>query len=131
MENNPFELNSNNAPPNPKGRRGCRIAAIVIVALAILIVLVPFLFFYFRFNYQASMEEKYGGHGFEYMHGYSSTDFTGYHVYDGDKLVTLDSPSEMIIQGIENMPLLDGAEGCYTLYAAIAKALYTDIDKGR
>ena len=130
MENNPFELNgNNNAPPKPKVRRGCRIAAIVIVALAILIVLVPFLFFYFRFNYQDSMEEKYGGHGFEYMHGYSSTDFTGYHVYDGDKLVTLDSPSEMIIQGIENMPLLDGAEACYPLYAAIAKALYTDIDK--
>ena len=32
---------------------------------------------------------KYMGHGFDYMHGYSTTDFTGYHVYDGEKLVTL------------------------------------------
>ena len=33
--------------------------------------------------------KKYKGHGFDYMHGLSTTDFTGYHVYDGEKLVKL------------------------------------------
>ena len=73
--------------------------------------------------------EKYGGHGFDYMHGYSSTDFTGYHVYDGEKLVRLDHDPEFIIENIEDMPILDGAEACYPVYSAIAKAIYKDIDK--
>ncbi|MBO4358537.1 MAG: substrate-binding domain-containing protein [Erysipelotrichaceae bacterium] len=72
--------------------------------------------------------EKYGGHGFEYMHGYSSTDFTGYHVYDGEKLVTLDHDPEFMIEDEENMPVLDGAEACYPVYCAFAKAVYKDID---
>ena len=73
--------------------------------------------------------EKYGGHGFDYMHGYSSTDFTGYHVYDGDKLVSLDHEPSFVIENIEDMPVLDGAEACYPVYSAIAKAVYKDIDK--
>ena len=74
-------------------------------------------------------EEKYGGHGFEYMHGYSSTDFKGYHVYDGEKLVTLDHEAEFQIEDEEEMPVMDGAEACYPVYAAVAKAIYKDIDK--
>lgn len=74
-------------------------------------------------------EEKYGGHGFDYMNGWSSTDFTGYHVYDGEKLVTLDEPAKLQIEGVENMPVLDGAEACYPVYAAVAKAIYKDIDQ--
>jgi len=73
--------------------------------------------------------EKYSGHGFDYMHGYSSTDFTGYHVYDGDKLVSLDHEASLIIENEEDMPILDGAEACYPVYSAIAKAVYKDIDK--
>jgi len=34
-----------------------------------------------------SYNQRYLGHGFDYMNGYSSTDFTGYHVYDDEKLV--------------------------------------------
>lgn len=71
---------------------------------------------------------KYKGHGFEYMNGYSSTDFTGYHVYDGDKLVSLDHKAELYIENIEDMPVLDGAEACYPIYTAVAKAVYKDID---
>jgi len=72
---------------------------------------------------------KYGGHGFEFMHGYSSTDFKDYMVYSkNSKLVTLEQSPSLIIEKEEDMPILDGAEACYPLYAAFAKAVYKDID---
>ena len=72
---------------------------------------------------------KYGGHGFKYMHGYSSTDFTDYMVYsDNSKLVELSEESNLIINDEKDMPILDGAEACYPLYAAFAKATYKNID---
>lgn len=72
---------------------------------------------------------KYGGHGFKYMHGYSSTDFTDYTVYsDNSKLAELTEKSELIIENEEDMPIMDGAEACYPLYAAFARAAYKDID---
>ena len=72
---------------------------------------------------------RYAGHGFEYMNGYSSTDFTDYMVYsDNSRLVTLDHAPDLIIENEEDMPVLDGAEACYPLYAAFAKAVYKDID---
>ena len=73
---------------------------------------------------------KYGGHGFEYMNGYSSTDFRDYTVYaQNSKLVKLDHEPSFVIENKEDMPVLDGAEACYPLYAAFAKAVYKDIDK--
>ena len=73
---------------------------------------------------------KYAGHGFDYMHGYSSTDFTDYTVYAEDpKLAVPDTPPSFTINKEEDMPVLDGAEACYPLYAAFAKAVYKDIDK--
>ena len=72
---------------------------------------------------------KYMGHGFDYMHGYSTTDFTGYHVYDGEKLVTLDHKAAFTIENEADMPVFDGAEACYPVYTALAKAVYKDIDK--
>ncbi len=72
---------------------------------------------------------KYGGHGFDYMHGFSSTDFEDYMVYSkNSKLVTLDTKATLAIENVEDMPILDGAEACYPLYAAFAKATYKDID---
>ena len=73
--------------------------------------------------------EKHSGHGFKYMNGFSSTDFTGYHVYDGQKLAVLDHEASLIIDREEDMPVLDGAEACYPLYAAAAKAVYKNIDQ--
>ena len=71
---------------------------------------------------------RYGGHGFEYMHGWSSTDFSDYMVYsEPSKLVSPDSPVQLTIEGEENMPVMDGAEACYPVYAAAAKAVYRDI----
>lgn len=73
---------------------------------------------------------KHAGHGFNYMHGYSSTDFTDYTVYaQNSKLIKLDHESAFVIEKEEEMPVLDGAEACYPLYAAFAKAVYKDIDQ--
>lgn len=73
---------------------------------------------------------KYAGHGFDYMHGYSSTDFKDYMVYSENcKLVELDHESTLIIENEEDMPVLDGAEALYPMYAAFAKNVYKDIDK--
>lgn len=72
---------------------------------------------------------KYQGHGFDYMNGCSSTDFTDYMVYaDNSKLVALDHQPSLVIEDETDMPVLDGAEACYPLYAAFAKATYKDID---
>ena len=105
---------------------------LIVIAIAIgIILLLIFLIVggYFLKSYLAEKElEKYGGHGFDYMHGYSSTDFTGYHVYDGEKLVSLDEPVTLIIDKEEDMPILDGAEACYPIYSALAKHIYKDID---
>lgn len=75
-------------------------------------------------------ELKYSGHGFDYMNGYSSTDFSDYLVYsDSSKLVILDEDSSFKIDEEANMPIMDGAEACYPLYASIAKNIYVDIDQ--
>lgn len=72
---------------------------------------------------------RYAGHGFDYMHGYSSTDFSDYMVYsENSKLVTLEHQPDLFIENEADMPVLDGAEACYPLYAAFAKACYKDID---
>ena len=71
--------------------------------------------------------ERYMGHGFDYMNGYSSTDFTGYMVHDGEKLNLLDHEASFRIEREEDMPVLDGAEACYPLYSAIAKSVYVNI----
>ena len=71
---------------------------------------------------------RYGGHGFEYMHGWSSTDFSDYMVWsEPSKLAALDHPASLIIEEEKDMPRLDGAEACFPLYSAAAKAVYKDI----
>lgn len=82
--------------------------------------------------YSQRPEAKYGGHGFNYMNGYSSTDFTDYTVYCDEsksKLVTLDHTPDLQISNKDEMPKMDGAEACYPVYAAIAKACYVGIDE--
>lgn len=71
---------------------------------------------------------KYGGHGFDYMNGYSSTDFKDYRVGSkNSKLATLDAPASLRIENEADMPIMDGAEACYPLYAAVAKEVYANI----
>lgn len=81
--------------------------------------------------YQHSPARKYkGGHDFEYMGGYSTTDLSPYYVYNPHhQLVELSHPSHFTIEKEADMPILDGAEACYPVYSAIAKAVYKDIDK--
>lgn len=82
------------------------------------------------FLYANRPSVKYGGHGFEYMHGFSSTDFSDYTVYaQNSKLAKPDHTPSFSIENPEDMPVLDGAEACYPLYAAFAKAVYKDIDR--
>lgn len=102
----------------------------VAVKKVIIVLMVIFLGGCFdSYLYMNRPSVKYGGHGFKYMHGYSSTDFTDYTVYsDNSKLAVLSEESELIIEKEEDMPILDGAEACYPLYAAFARAAYKDID---
>ncbi|MEG0367017.1 MAG: substrate-binding domain-containing protein [Coprobacillus sp.] len=80
--------------------------------------------------YMNRPEVKYKGHGFDYMNGLSSTNLEDYYPYtSNNKLVTLQQPSTLIFENEEDMPILDGAEACYPVYSAIAKATYKDIDK--
>ena len=82
------------------------------------------------FFYNNRDEVRYAAHGFKYMNGYSSTDFTDYMVYsDPSKLVMLDHEPSLIIENESGMPVLDGAEACYPVYSAVAKAIYKNIDK--
>ena len=76
---------------------------------------------------KSDYRKKHEGHGFDYMNGFSTTDFRGYHVYDGEKLAALDHAPEFMINDPDEMPVLDGAEACYPLYCAAAKALYQNI----
>ena len=91
----------------------------MIIAIFLIINLVTY------FN---SPHYKYQGHGFDYMNGYSSVDLSDYTPYSNSgKLVTLDHPADFIIENEADMPILDGAEACYPVYSAIAKAVYKDI----
>lgn len=76
-------------------------------------------------SYVNRPQARYGGHGFDYMHGYSTTDFTEYTVTNPKKLARLDGPAALTIA--DNYPVLDGAEACYPLYSALALETYADI----
>lgn len=94
------------------------------LAIVIVLLLVVNLTTYFN-----SPNYKYKGHGFEYMNGFSSTDLSDYTPYSSsNKLVMLDHEANLRIETEEEMPILDGAEACYPVYSAIAKAVYKDID---
>lgn len=96
---------------------------VALIAAAVLLTAVA------GIRYANGEQFKYQGHGFKYMHGYSSTDFTDYTVYaKNSKLVTLPEPASLSIEREEEMPVLDGAEACYPVYAALAKAVYRNID---
>ena len=95
------------------------IPAVLFVAAAVICVV----------SYGNRPAVRYAGHGFDYMNGYSSTDFKDYTVYaEKSKLVVPDTKPTFMIEKESEMPILDGAEACYPLYASFAKAVYKDID---
>ena len=69
------------------------------IILALLLLAVAFVAG--RSAYRSRYARKHSGHGFKYMNGFSSTDFTGYHVYDGEKLAVLDEMYQTTVKGIE------------------------------
>ncbi|MBQ7245656.1 MAG: substrate-binding domain-containing protein [Firmicutes bacterium] len=115
-----------------RGKRGWLARGLIAIAITVLVIILIIALIVGGFllwdHHKHAEFDKYNGHGFRYMYGFSSTDFTGYHVYDGEKLVELDHPASLTIEGIKNMPVLDGAEACYPIYTAVAKAIYKDID---
>lgn len=84
------------------------------------------------FTFFTSPNYKYRnqGHGFEFLKGYSSTDLSDYTPYSNSgKLATLNHEPSFMIEDVHAMPILDGAEACYPVYSAVAKAIYKDIDR--
>ena len=78
--------------------------------------------------YLNSPGRKYSGHGFKYMHGWSSTDFSDYLPYSNpSSLVILDHDASYMIEEEKNFPVLDGAEACYPMYSSFAKNVYRNI----
>lgn len=97
----------------------------IIVVLCIILSLGIDAFLFFD-----SPAQKYQAHNFEYMQGYSSTDLEPFYPYtENNRLVKLKEPSTLTIENPDDMPILDGAEACYPVYAAIANAVYKDIDQ--
>lgn len=114
---------SNRVDRNTKGGGKLRRFVVGVLAIALVTCAIDGVL------YMNRSQARYAGHGFDYMNGYSSTDFKDYMVYaENSKLVTLDHEASFQIEHEEDMPILDGAEACYPLYAAFAKAVYKDID---
>ncbi|MCH1627266.1 substrate-binding domain-containing protein [Ferdinandcohnia quinoae] len=69
-------------------------------------------------------------YGFEYENGYSSVDLEPYYVTNQNNILPkLEEPSTFTIEEKNDMPILDGAEAAYPVYAAFANAVYRDIGK--
>ncbi|CEG27011.1 phosphate-binding protein [Bacillus sp. B-jedd] len=67
-------------------------------------------------------------YGFKYENGYSSVDLSPFYVTNkSNRLPKLNEPSAFTIEKEEEMPVLDGAEAAYPVYAAFANAVYKDI----
>lgn len=62
----------------------------------------------------------FSGYSMDYMNGFSSVDFKGYRVYDGEKLVRTDKEPLFQIENEEDMPIFDGSEMCFPLYNSVA-----------
>ena len=68
------------------------------------------------------------GYGFPYEGGWSSVDLWPYHAENPkNTLAILDEPSAFVISEQTDMPILDGAEAAYPVYAAFANACYENI----
>ncbi|RDU38998.1 phosphate-binding protein [Neobacillus piezotolerans] len=67
-------------------------------------------------------------YGFKYENGYSSVDLTPYYVTNTSNILPkLNEPADFSLEKKEEMPILDGAEAAYPVYAAFANSVYKDI----
>ncbi|MBT2636794.1 substrate-binding domain-containing protein [Bacillus sp. ISL-39] len=67
-------------------------------------------------------------YGFNYGNGFSSVDLEPYYVTNpNNKLPKLGGPASFSVETQSDMPILDGAEAAYPVYAAFANATYKEI----
>jgi phosphate transport system substrate-binding protein len=66
--------------------------------------------------------------GFSHANGYSDIDLEPYTITNNKNILPkLDEPTTFKIDNQQDMPILDGATAAYPVYAAFAKAAYTNI----
>lgn len=67
-------------------------------------------------------------YGFEYGNGFSSVDLEPYYVTNPNNILPkLQKPASFSVENQSDMPILDGAEAAYPVYASFANATYKDI----
>ncbi|MDR3053815.1 MAG: substrate-binding domain-containing protein [Zoogloeaceae bacterium] len=68
------------------------------------------------------------GHGFEYAGGFSDSDLKPYDPrIPGSIVARLNAPATFVIKGVDELPVLDGAQAAFPVYAAFAGACYSDL----
>ena len=68
------------------------------------------------------------GHGFEYAGGFSDSDLKPYDPrIPGAIVARLNAPATFVIKGVDTLPVLDGAQAAFPVYAAFAGACYPDL----
>jgi phosphate transport system substrate-binding protein len=68
------------------------------------------------------------GHGFEYAGGFSDSDLKPYDPrVPGSIVARLNAPATFVIKGVDKLPVLDGAQAAFPVYAAFAGACYPDL----
>jgi phosphate transport system substrate-binding protein len=67
-------------------------------------------------------------YGFDYGNGFSSVDLEPFYVTNPNNILPkLNGPASFKVENQSEMPILDGAEAAYPVYAAFANATYMDI----
>ncbi|MDR0439624.1 MAG: hypothetical protein LBI59_01370, partial [Candidatus Accumulibacter sp.] len=80
--------------------------------------------------YQDKVHAARRGHGFERVGGFSSTDLKPYDPrVPGAITPRLAEPSSFTVRGADKLPVLDGAEAAFPVYAAFAAACYPDLPR--
>lgn len=100
-------------------------------AIVFLAVIVSFYIFSecaLYYQRQNIVPDAHPSYRFSYEGGYSSIDLNPYHVENEKNILAkLNGNATLVISNPEDMPVLDGAEAAYPVYAAFANACYEDI----
>ncbi len=96
----------------------------ILIGCAAVLLLSEGIWFYKRKNI-IEVDPSQKGYGFAYEDGLSSTDLSPYYVENEDNILArLNTPSTYTVSDSASMPVLDGAEAAYPVYAAFAYACY-------
>lgn len=101
----------------------------ILIGCMVILCLSECIWFYRRKNI-IDVDPQQKGYGFAYEEGLSSTNLEPYYVENEDNILAqLNVPSDFILSDPAKLPVLDGAEAAYPVYAAFAYACYEDIDE--